>query len=127
PARAAGAAAGSGEGQNRTGGEPGGRAVGGSRSAPSLDGEGQNRTADTTIFSRVLYQLSYLAGVGKASDERRDQGGGASRSRRLGARVPRASGGARRPPSPGPRRTPAPGPAPGSRAGRGSSHARSST
>ena len=25
------------------------------------DGEGQNRTADTTIFSRVLYQLSYLA------------------------------------------------------------------
>ena len=33
------------------------------------DGEGQNRTADTTIFSRVLYQLSYLAGVAKASDE----------------------------------------------------------
>jgi hypothetical protein len=28
------------------------------------DGEGQNRTADTTIFSRVLYQLSYLAGGG---------------------------------------------------------------
>jgi hypothetical protein len=26
-------------------------------------GEGQNRTADTAIFSRVLYQLSYLAGV----------------------------------------------------------------
>jgi hypothetical protein len=25
-------------------------------------GEGQNRTGDTTIFSRVLYQLSYLAG-----------------------------------------------------------------
>ena len=24
-------------------------------------GEGQNRTGDTTIFSRVLYQLSYLA------------------------------------------------------------------
>jgi hypothetical protein len=24
-------------------------------------GEGQNRTADTTIFSRMLYQLSYLA------------------------------------------------------------------
>ena len=23
--------------------------------------EGQNRTGDTTIFSRVLYQLSYLA------------------------------------------------------------------
>src|SRR5512132_3999431 len=27
------------------------------------DGEGQNRTGDTTIFSRVLYQLSYLAGA----------------------------------------------------------------
>jgi hypothetical protein len=26
------------------------------------NGEGQNRTGDTTIFSRVLYQLSYLAG-----------------------------------------------------------------
>ena len=26
-----------------------------------LDGEGRNRTGDTTIFSRVLYQLSYLA------------------------------------------------------------------
>jgi hypothetical protein len=25
------------------------------------DGEAQNRTGDTTIFSRVLYQLSYLA------------------------------------------------------------------
>jgi hypothetical protein len=25
------------------------------------DGEGGNRTHDTTIFSRVLYQLSYLA------------------------------------------------------------------
>ena len=24
-------------------------------------GQGQSRTADTTIFSRVLYQLSYLA------------------------------------------------------------------
>src|SRR4051794_5032215 len=35
----------------------------------ALNGEGQNRTADTTIFSRVLYQLSYLAGGGKASDE----------------------------------------------------------
>jgi hypothetical protein len=27
-------------------------------------GEGQNRTADTAIFSRVLYQLSYLASKG---------------------------------------------------------------
>jgi hypothetical protein len=25
------------------------------------DGETRNRTGDTTIFSRVLYQLSYLA------------------------------------------------------------------
>ncbi len=24
--------------------------------------EAQNRTADTTVFSRVLYQLSYLGG-----------------------------------------------------------------
>ncbi len=27
------------------------------------DGQGQNRTADTRIFSPLLYQLSYLAGV----------------------------------------------------------------
>ena len=27
----------------------------------AVDGEGGNRTHDTTIFSRVLYQLSYLA------------------------------------------------------------------
>jgi hypothetical protein len=27
------------------------------------NGEGGNRTHDTTIFSRVLYQLSYLAWV----------------------------------------------------------------
>ena len=26
-------------------------------------GQGRNRTADTTIFSRVLYQLSYLAPI----------------------------------------------------------------
>ena len=33
------------------------------RFSPSipLNGEGGNRTHDTTIFSRVLYQLSYLA------------------------------------------------------------------
>jgi hypothetical protein len=29
--------------------------------ALSLDGQGQNRTADTRIFSPLLYQLSYLA------------------------------------------------------------------
>src|SRR5262245_2890015 len=28
-------------------------------------GEGQNRTVDTTIFSRMLYQLSYLATPGE--------------------------------------------------------------
>jgi hypothetical protein len=28
---------------------------------PKNDGEGRNRTGDTTVFSRVLYQLSYLA------------------------------------------------------------------
>ncbi len=28
---------------------------------PFRSGQGRNRTADTTIFSRVLYQLSYLA------------------------------------------------------------------
>jgi hypothetical protein len=27
----------------------------------SRSGEGRNRTGDTTVFSRVLYQLSYLA------------------------------------------------------------------
>ena len=31
------------------------------RKQPTIDGEGGNRTRDTTIFSRVLYQLSYLA------------------------------------------------------------------
>ena len=31
-------------------------------SAGQDGGEGQNRTADTAIFSRVLCQLSYLAG-----------------------------------------------------------------
>jgi hypothetical protein len=30
----------------------------------SLDGETRARTGDTTIFSRVLYQLSYLAVAG---------------------------------------------------------------
>jgi hypothetical protein len=32
-----------------------------------LDGETRTRTGDTTIFSRVLYQLSYLAPAHKAS------------------------------------------------------------
>jgi hypothetical protein len=29
--------------------------------SPTVCGEGRNRTGDTTVFSRVLYQLSYLA------------------------------------------------------------------
>ncbi len=28
-----------------------------------IDGQGRNRTADTRIFSPLLYQLSYLAGT----------------------------------------------------------------
>jgi hypothetical protein len=32
-----------------------------SRFSFDLDGQGRNRTADTAIFSRMLYQLSYLA------------------------------------------------------------------
>jgi hypothetical protein len=31
-----------------------------------IDGQGRSRTADTAIFSRVLYQLSYLAEKQKA-------------------------------------------------------------
>src|SRR4029079_458666 len=31
---------------------------------PAGSGEGRNRTGDTTVFSRVLYQLSYLAARG---------------------------------------------------------------
>jgi hypothetical protein len=31
------------------------------RATEGVRGEGQNRTADTAIFSRVLCQLSYLA------------------------------------------------------------------
>jgi hypothetical protein len=33
--------------------------------AGDLDGETRTRTGDTTIFSRVLYQLSYLAERGR--------------------------------------------------------------
>ena len=38
------------------------RCLSGPDGDPDGSGEGQNRTGDTTIFSRVLYQLSYLAG-----------------------------------------------------------------
>ena len=37
-------------------------------------GEGQNRTADTAIFSRVLCQLSYLAGIMQDSKRGRRSG-----------------------------------------------------
>jgi hypothetical protein len=37
------------------------RDVGGRQNGVDRDGEGRNRTGDTTVFSRVLYQLSYLA------------------------------------------------------------------
>ncbi len=33
------------------------------------NGEGRNRTGDTTVFSRVLYQLSYLARRAESSDD----------------------------------------------------------
>jgi hypothetical protein len=36
------------------------------QSRPLQDGEGRNRTGDTTVFSRVLYRLSYLAWEGRS-------------------------------------------------------------
>jgi hypothetical protein len=39
-------------------------------------GETRTRTGDTTIFSRVLYQLSYLALGGDASEWERGAAGG---------------------------------------------------
>ena len=33
-----------------------------------IGGQGQNRTADTGIFSPLLYQLSYLASLGFLAD-----------------------------------------------------------
>ena len=38
-----------------------------SRGAAEASGEGRNRTGDTTVFSRVLYQLSYLAAAGSVA------------------------------------------------------------
>ena len=35
----------------------------GKQSIAVYSGQGQNRTADTRIFSPLLYQLSYLAGL----------------------------------------------------------------
>ena len=45
----------------------------------SRNGEGRNRTGDTTVFSRVLYQLSYLARAAR-SLARRDRCFGRSES-----------------------------------------------
>ena len=39
------------------------------------NGEGRNRTVDTTIFSRVLYQLSYLARAARDGSGRIYPGG----------------------------------------------------
>ena len=40
-------------------------------SAQRTNGEGRNRTGDTTVFSRVLYRLSYLAAAPQCSRESR--------------------------------------------------------
>ena len=32
--------------------------------SPPASGQGRSRTADTAVFSRVLYHLSYLASLG---------------------------------------------------------------
>ena len=48
-----------------------GRPVGRPQVVDSSDGQGRSRTADTAIFSRVLYQLSYLAGDRFRRTERR--------------------------------------------------------
>jgi hypothetical protein len=45
-----------------------GRHTGRPQVVDSVDGQGRSRTADTAIFSRVLYQLSYLAGNAVLAD-----------------------------------------------------------
>jgi hypothetical protein len=85
------------------------------------DGETRTRTGDTTIFSRVLYQLSYLAAADKASGPRTATRGGDrpdGRPPATGRSTPRSAGaGPRRRPSPQPirgagRRSPARPPTP---------------
>src|SRR5581483_8827715 len=44
-----------------------GRHVGRLAHGEQVYGEGRNRTGDTTVFSRVLYRLSYLAPAGKCT------------------------------------------------------------
>ena len=63
-------------------------------SSPAQHGEGRNRTGDTTVFSRVLYRLSYLAGAARslASATQVDAPrGGASTNVPAGAAVPRTT------------------------------------
>jgi hypothetical protein len=47
---------------------PRGPGPNGDRHEKTRNGETQTRTGDTTIFSRVLYQLSYLAASPDATD-----------------------------------------------------------
>src|SRR5579863_905153 len=71
------------------------KAAGSSRRPMSLlfglcfGGEGQNRTVDTTIFSRMLYQLSYLATRGCVL--RRDDGSDHSMRDKANHKVPTRS------------------------------------
>ena len=80
----------------------GGLLVEGGRTRPTTVtyGEGRDRTGDTTIFSRVLYQLSYLAKEGQAIGNRRSAtlGAGPKRVRETRAKE-------RAPITPGPRFT----------------------
>src|SRR3954452_21659887 len=61
----------------------------------SGSGETRTRTGDTTIFSRVLYQLSYLAAADKASGPRTATGAGdrpGGRPPARGRSTPRSAG-----------------------------------
>ncbi len=61
------------------------------------DGETRNRTEDTTIFSRVLYQLSYLAAASTLPvPNRRPSAAGAPAATRLASSVRRGRLGPRR-------------------------------
>jgi hypothetical protein len=53
--------------------------MGGAQRRPDFaaeSGEGRNRTGDTTVFSRVLYQLSYLARAGRQFSRELERGSG---------------------------------------------------
>ena len=88
--------------------------MGGAQRRPDLlaeSGEGRNRTGDTTVFSRVLYQLSYLARAGRsvAAELERRSGGGEPVDQdvdELALHQHRVGAGLRRPPcgAPAPRR-----------------------